>query len=626
MTYFSSRDPACRTPFGALAAGEEVRFALRAGWQEGAGWLLLFADGAWEEPAAIPLQESGTLAGRLLTAQGRFLRPGLYFYCFLFTGAGRERWLCRGECGEGVLLEQRGDLWQQTVYDPAAVPPEGCGGIYYQIFPDRFASSGQYLGRLPEGGRLHRDWGELPEYRPNAEGKIDNLDYFGGDLPGIRAKLDYLAGLGVTTVYLNPIFEARSNHRYNTADYETIDPLLGDEADFASLAKDAAGRGIRLMLDGVFSHTGSDSRYFNREGHYGPGGAWRDPQSPYAGWYRIDRASGRYDCWWGFETLPNVNEEHPGYLKYLCGEQGVLAKWMALGAGGWRLDVADELPDGFLDAVWRRVKAQDPAAPVIGEVWEDASNKVSYGARRRYLQGGQLDGVMNYPLRQAMIDFARGGGAEALLETVLTQLEHYPPGALDRCMNSLSTHDSPRIMTVLGGPEGEGRSRDWQAEHYFLPAEAYAAGRAKLLPLAMVQYFLPGCPCLYYGDEAGVCGYGDPFNRTTYPWGREDKALVEFFRRLGKIRTACRPLVASCRSFVPLAARGGLLLFCRRTGQGCLTVAVNLRGEPCPLPPIAGEVLLTAGEACRQRLGGFSGLVAVSGPGCPKSAHPGQEG
>ena len=256
---------------------------------------------------------------------------------------------------------------------------------------------------------IREDWGGQPYWRPNERGEVTNSDYFGGTLRGIEEKLPYLKSLHVTCLYLNPIFEAHSNHRYNTADYTKIDPVLGTEEDFQSLCAAAGRLGIRVMLDGVFSHTGSDSVYFNRQGRYPQPGAYQSQQSPYFSWYHFISWPEKYHSWWGFETLPEVEETDNNYNKYINGRQGVVRKWLKKGASGWRLDVADELPDSFLDQLTEAAKEEKPDAVVLGEVWEDATTKESYGSRRRYLLGRQLDSVMNYPFRNAVFGiFHRG--------------------------------------------------------------------------------------------------------------------------------------------------------------------------------------------------------------------------
>ncbi|MEG1850078.1 MAG: glycoside hydrolase family 13 protein, partial [Oscillospiraceae bacterium] len=411
-------------------------------------------------------------------------------------------------------------------------------------------------------------------------------DYFGGDLEGIREKLPYLEGLGVTALYLNPIFEAHSNHRYNTANYEKIDPLLGTEADFRALCADARAHGIAVVLDGVFSHTGSDSVYMNREGRYGERvGAARDPESPYRAWFSFEHYPDRYKCWWNFATLPEVRETEPSYLEYIAGQGGIIDRWMEAGAAGWRLDVADELPDAALDVLCAAMRRNHPDAPIIGEVWEDASNKSAYGTRRRYLLGRQLSSVMNYPLTDAILAFVRDGDAYSLFYTLLTQMENYPPPVLHALMNPLSTHDIERAVTRLAAPSCAGAGRDWQQAHNTLSPAQLARGKTLLRLASVLQYTLPGCPCLYYGDEAGMFGYKDPFNRGCYPWGGEDAALVDFFRTLGGLRRRVSCLTDGSFSLVRMSDE--VFAFVRRNAKESLYVAVNRSAVPCtpPLPP-----------------------------------------
>ena len=403
MTFFNSRNPIYRSPTGAVQAGTRVHFKI-----------------------TVPRSMACSAAYLLIQdADGRTVCCDM-FWCGM-NGDDHEWWECHfapqhaGLCfyhfelrtsrGHSVLKKDIGgearsggsEDWQLTVYAADFKTPDWlAGGVLYQIFPDRFCSSGEKKQDVPYGRTMHGDWYEQPEWRPNAAGEITNSDFFGGDLKGIEQKLGYLESLGVTCIYLNPIFESHSNHRYDTANYEKIDPLLGTEADFRALCTAAKARGIRILLDGVFSHTGSDSIYFNREGRYGDGGAYRSQQSPYYPWYSFRRWPDDYECWWNFITLPNVREGNPAYDAYINGESGIIRRWLEAGAAGWRLDVADELPDCFIDSLNRAVKGFDENALVLGEVWEDASNKTAYGVRRRYLMGGQLDSVMNYPFRAAL--------------------------------------------------------------------------------------------------------------------------------------------------------------------------------------------------------------------------------
>jgi len=338
----------------------------------------------------------------------------------------------------------------------------------------------------------------------------------------------------VTCLYLNPIFASPSNHRYNTSDYHCIDPLLGSEEEFRMLCEEARARGMRIMLDGVFSHTGSDSLYFNREGHYGKDvGAYRNPDSPYAEWYDFQTWPDKYDCWWGFETLPNVKELTPSYIDFIAGENGVLAHWARMGATSWRLDVADELPDEFIRILRARVKTLDPEGVLLGEVWEDPTSKRGSEGRRGYVNGDELDSVMNYCFTNAVIDFLTGRtDAYEFSDELLFLQEQYPLPFFRAALNLISSHDVERAMTRLtGAPSRHTMTRE-QQKLYRPTAESLALAARRMPLAAALQTVFPGVPCLYYGDEAGLTGMGDPYNRTTYPWGHEDTALLETMRSI----------------------------------------------------------------------------------------------
>ena len=578
---FNSRNPVYRNPVGAVAHGTNVHFkiALPRDLHCSAAVLRLTGD---ESGGAI---DRGMFWCGMNGTDFEWWEcdftpgaPGLYFYDFqLSTWRGTLR-LSRGFGGEGIL--GGGGVWQLTVYQKGFETPGWlAGGILYQIFPDRFYRSGEPKKNVPEDRRLHRAWDETPDWEPDAQGKITNRDYFGGDLKGVMQKLPYLKSLGVTCIYFNPVFEAHANHRYNTADYSRIDPLLGDEEDFKRLCAKAARVGIRVMLDGVFSHTGSDSVYFNREGRYGSGGAYNSQSSPYYNWYTFSRWPDAYDCWWNFITLPNVRENEPSYREYITGENGIVRKWLKNGASGWRLDVADELPDGFLDTLTAAARAEKPDALVLGEVWEDASNKTAYGKRRRYLLGGQLDSVMNYPFREAILGFLTGQNPADMMEIILSIQENYPPQVLRLLMNHIGTHDTERALTMLAGEPMKGQGRRWQSGQR-LTREQRQLGLRLLRLAALMQYTLPGVPCVYYGDEAGIEGYCDPFNRGSYPWGREDMELLEWYRRLGRLRAQALPVLRE-GVMEPVFAGNGCMAYVRRGETQKLLIAVNSRPEPC---------------------------------------------
>ena len=467
----------------------------------------------------------------------------------------------------------------------------------YQIFPDRFFFSGESKREGREDREYHNSWEELPEWRPNKDGIITNTDFFEGDLKGITQKLDYLQELGVTCIYLNPIFEAYSNHRYDTASYEDIDPLLGNEEDFKTLCEEAKKRGIRIVNDGVFSHTGSDSKYFNRQGRYKTIGAFNSKESPYFSWYDFNNWPYGYNSWWGFDTLPNTREDDPGYNEYINGENGIIRKWIKAGNSGWRLDVADELPDVFIENLRKAVKAQDDQAIVIGEVWEDASNKESYGSRRKFLLGDQLDTVMNYPFRSAILEYLKGIDAFHIMEGILCILENYPRPVIRNLMNFITTHDTERAITILAGEPLNGRNREFQFNTKM--TEEQRGYGVRLMRLAAgLMFTLPGFPCVYYGDEAGVEGYKDPFNRSTYPWGKEDKTLLEWHKSLGKVRRE-----NSCFNdgeFKDTYCKNNIMSYIRHD-EKCKVLCIFNAGyevveAPVPYEFAEGEILLSTHE------------------------------
>ncbi len=501
-------------------------------------------------------------------------RIGLYWYCFkLYTTFGIRYVVLSDPYKVSSIECNIGRSWQITCYKKGFETPKWpVGGVMYQIFPDRFNFSGEEKSIKRTDFQRNTDWYALPQWQPNENGEITNSDFFMGDLKGITQKLDYLEKLGVSCIYLNPISEAYSNHRYDTGDYSHIDPILGTEEDFITLCAEAKKRGIHIINDGVFSHTGSDSIYFNRSGRYGSGGAYRDKNSPYFSWYKFNEWPDNYNSWWGFYTLPEVIETSPAFNEYINGENGIIRKWMRCGNSGWRLDVADELPDEFMENLRKSVKEENPEAFIVGEVWEDASNKESYGARRKFLLGEQLDSVMNYVFRNAILDFCRGQDAKYTMDAIMSVIENYPRPVLRVLMNSLSTHDTERALTVIAGEPLNGRDRQWQASQKL--SETQRNRGIKLFKLAVaMQYTLPGFPCVYYGDEAGMEGYRDPFNRCCYPWGKEDSKLIEWHKQLADLRKSCSALWDG--DFAGVYARERRLAYIRHNNQFSLYCVFN---------------------------------------------------
>lgn len=523
---------------------------------------------------------------------------GLFFYKYRVSGLfGTYELFMRPEDFSqyyGEEIASRFDF-QLLVYEEREVPPEWfCGGILYQIFPDRFSSAGERP--IKSGAVLCRDRDRFPTFLRDREENKKNNVFFGGDLAGIEKKLDYLASLGVTALYLNPIFESPSNHRYDTADYRHVDEMLGGDEAFDRLLKAARKHGMEIILDGVFNHTGSDSIYFNAKGTYGSGGAAQTKDSPYYSWYTFERYPDRYDAWWDIHTLPRVRSDNPIYREFLFGREGVVRQYMKKGIAGWRLDVADELSDDFLREFTQTVLEEKPDALVLGEVWEDATTKVAYGERKRYLRGGELDSVMNYPVRQAIIDYLIRGDFMALRRTLLSIYGHYPPPAANTLMNILGTHDTERILTALGdGTAPQSLPYAALAEHEMRPEER-VRGKELLRLAVCIQMLLPGVPCIFYGDEAGIEGYGDPFCRRPYPWEGEDQEILSFYRAIGSVRRSERTILAH-GAFVLIYVDIDLLCFERQGDGETLVILVNRGEEEYEFYALCKGVELLSGES-----------------------------
>ena len=614
---YNSRSPLCRAPVGAVPSGTVVRFRV---YPESyrfpvRGYIVLWTDG--RTPRSVRMTHHGRFEDREVFEVDIPTEDyaGIVFYFFRFENEGGS--FCYGARigrtgGEAEFSASFSpNPYQLTVYSPAsaAAAPEWFGdGVSYQIFPDRFARSGAPLSPddvLADGTsmssrqRIARAWGDDPDPSPelfDGRMQVTNRDFFGGNLAGITEKLDYLASLGVTTIYMNPIFEAFSNHRYDTADYEHVDPLLGTEETLGTLCREAHARGMRVLLDGVFNHTGSDSRYFNRLGRYGDGGAFQSKESPYYKWYHFTKWPRSYESWWGMDSLPAVNENDPGYREYIAGENGIIRRWLRAGADGWRLDVADELPDSFIAEIKRAALAEKPDAFVIGEVWEDASSKISYSVRRKYILGVDgspaLDAVMGYVFRTAALRYRKGGSAADFRDEMEDLRENYPPYATHNSMNILGTHDTPRILTLLGTPDEvwEG-PKETRAKLVCAPEDRPRAVRL-LKVAAALQFCYPGSPTVYYGDEAGIEGSEDPYSRRTFPWGKEDGGILAHYRLLGDARRRYEALRRGSIEY--LAADGGLLAFRREVKDDPavppVIFASNVSDEMLPLNLEAGSV------------------------------------
>ncbi len=602
--YHHSRLLQYRSPQGAVACNTCVRLAAEAAGDDVAQVFLRL----WREDVGEQLVEMRREGGRVVADVTMPERPCLVWYFFVIHTSEGQTYYYGTESGEGMFVMHEPQAYQITVYDGAFTTPQHIReGIAYQIFPDRFKRSSwedfrgraQYHARLGRFLRIHDRWSEEICIDPSPGQRYYSPDdFYGGDLNGIREKLPYLAGLGITMLYLNPVFESPSNHRYDTADYNRIDPILGSGEEFCQLCREARGHGIRIMLDGVFSHTGADSRYFDKYSRYDELGAYESPDSPYSGWYTFFKFPDEYACWWNFPALPNVNELNPAYSAFITGETGVLSHWAGCGATSWRLDVADELPDEFIRSIRARIKQNDPEGVLMGEVWEDCSNKYGPGGRRGYVNGDELDCVMNYPFTDATIAFLTGRiDAHGYNHRLQTLREHYPRPLYEACLNLLGSHDIVRPATALAGAPDRNALNRAQQRVYTPSAADAARGKRRLVLGTALQCALPGVPCIYYGDEAGMTGMADPFNRGTYPWGSEDRDLLGAFTRLLNARRDTPALRSGLCRMGALSPEVFAVVRYTADGQSAAVLLIN-RSEHAQTVTLDPDSLNEGPDAC----------------------------
>lgn len=565
---FNSRKIECKSPYGAVKCGEKLSLHFPiASWVSVDKMYVFIRLGDVSTPVEMRFEKSEN-GFSVYTADYVFDAAGIYYYRFEMRNRDGVWYYGRGENGESVCGENLPE-WQLTVYKSTYKTPDFAkGNIIYHIFVDRFNRADGV--KTKRKYRLHESFSESPEV-VSADGKYYADDFFGGNFNGIREKLDYLEELGVGIIYLSPIFKAYSNHRYDTGDYLKVDELLGTEDDFKRLLDAAHEKGMKIILDGVFNHSGADSLYFNKFGTYDSLGAYQSKSSPYYDWYYFKKFPDEYACWWGCDNVPDLNKSNKDYRALVFGKNGVVEKWQKLGADGWRLDVVDELPIDFVNLLIKKIKSVNKDALVIGEVWEDASTKASYGELRPYLLGDQLDGTMNYPFMNAIIAYVRDGDEKFFKDTVQSILENYPKETVYCLMNSLGTHDTVRIINALS----DVRAHGWSKTHklgYKLPDSEYEKAKKKLYLASVLQFTLPGIPSIFYGDEAGLQGFDDPINRRPYPWGSEDKEILAHYKKLGRIRRENRAVFSGGFN---MRDENGLVAYERAGGDDEILIAVN---------------------------------------------------
>ncbi len=540
-----------------------------------------------------------------LDTEREALAPGLYFCRLTVESAVGTLYAYGGNCLRFAFLHgEIPAVFQLTLSRFSHKEPSWAhGGVIYHIFVDRFYRGGS--APVKEGGVLNPDWEKgAVEYPPYPGAPLANNTFFGGDLDGVRKKLSYIASLGTKIIYLSPVFRAASNHKYDTGDYTEVDAAFGGERALRSLIKEAGKYGIRVILDGVFNHTGADSLYFNRYGSYSTLGAYQSKASPYYHWYTFKNFPDDYEAWWGIEILPRLNLTNPDCRAYFVGSGGVISKCAALGIGGMRLDVADELDSNFIASIKNRLCEEDADAILYGEVWEDASNKIAYSRRTRYYLGDELDGVMNYPLRTGVIRYLRDKDEGALRYYFDEVALNMPKRAADAAMNLLGTHDTLRVLTALGGASPNGKSND-ELSTLRMSKNERAHAISMLKAAYLIAATVSGIPSVYYGDEVGVEGYSDPFNRTPFPWHNMDEDLLDYYRAVGELRKKAVYLDGEMRL---LHLDKSLLAFSREKNGVCAVTVYN-NGEgglTLSLPShasvwmggtlLGGKLLLLGGE------------------------------
>ncbi len=629
-----TRNPDYRSPGGAVPAGTPVTLRLRTYSGDVTDVSLRLYDDRRDTARIVPMTLERSAGGYdfwSLTVTPT--EPTVLWYRFIVrdgsdTDFYEDDFLdpdgtYRGyrEGGAGIAYEESPDLsFQLTVYDPAFRTPDWLKeATLYQIFPDRFRNgdpgndviSGTHpFYDNPHGGITYTTWNSrVIDPRDPASPYADRWceDFYGGDLEGITEKLDELRAMGITALYLNPVFLSPSNHKYDTADYEQVDPHLGGDAALRALLTAAQARGMHVILDGVFNHTASDSRYFDKYGRFDDVGAYESQASPYFDWYTFDEWPDDYRAWWGYDTLPILRSANPAVRTYIYSGTGAIAtRWVLSGTAGWRLDVGGDIDPGltrdpandYWEGFRAAVKAADPEAVIIGEEWGDATP---------WLLGQEWDAVMNYRFRSALLSFLRerryedndnntasyGGVLDPITPSELNAWLHsleedYPPEAWAAMLNLLDSHDTNRLRFVLAkGQRGEDTAHlPYNPATDLSPAEVDAYQRL----IALLQFTLPGAPMVYYGDEVGVDAPGawyngkwedDPYNRVPFPWEDEPgyyaqrPTITQTYHLLGEVRQAIPALRLGDFRTLLVDDEAKLYAYARRADDEVALVLVN---------------------------------------------------
>lgn len=558
-----------KKPCGACVKNTQVEYTLKVSkfMSFESAYFVMHKDG--EEPQMYEMTRKYTDDKYIhLTYSIKYEEAGFYWYHFEVKTKDNIYKLIRDDCLDVVVGSADNNYLQLVIAKESNVDKSFKKGIIYHIFVDRFNKSGVVKPR--SGLTLCSDWGKDVEIEYNDEGERVNNICYGGNFAGIIEKLKYLKSLNVGTIYFSPIMEGNSNHKYDVADYSKVDSMFGSQEDFENLVKQAKKLGMTIIIDGVFNHTGSDSVYFNKNGRYRTVGAYQSKNSKYYSWYNFSEYPNKYECWWGIKTLPQT-EEDSGFFDYIAGRGGIVEKYMSMGIGGFRLDVVDELTNNFLHEICASARRVNPKAFMIGEVWEDASSKISYNERKEYFLGGNLDSVTNYPMKNAILEYVKTGDTHAFVNIVNLIKDQYPKEIQNNLMNIIDTHDTIRAITYLGSD-----SQNLFTDNYIMTEEERERGK-KLLKLAtIIQYTVMGLPTVFYGDEAGLEGTKDPFCRKPYPWGKEDTDLIDWYVTLGNLRNN-KVLIDGDMNIK--YSSNGILIYERVKDDNKVIVAINRSSE-----------------------------------------------
>jgi glycosidase len=675
-----SRDLLYRTPGGAVPAGRDVLIRFRTFHNDVTGVSLrlynLNENGQQILAMTVAASDVSCYQEGLEQSTCDFWEatvhqttPNNFWYRFIVTdGTDTDYYADNTSALDGGLGNTTDDAVDNSYalmfYDPAfSAPAWARNASIYQIFPDRFRNGRTNNDPQTNDVRyddpvLQMQWGVLPEgycrnytdansncpwrfdstppdWSPTKEGPRGR-DYYGGDLKGVDQYLDYLHSLGVNTIYFNPIFDAGSNHGYDTQDYRKIDPYFATQKDWDDLVKHANQVGIRIVLDGVFNHMSSDSPLFDRYHHYATVGACESLTSTYRSWFTFhDVAAGTgtcvgsagansatYDGWFGFDSIPVLTKTNAQVQDYFLTSSDSISKhWLRLGASGWRLDVMGDssFPPGYWESFRGVVKQTKPDALIVSETWQKDSTLL------RMLRGETADTSMNYRLRDAVIGFLAPQGFDSkgfadsgriiLPSEFASRLESvredYPDAAYYSLMNLLDSHDTERLRWTLTPGDETTASKEQNAANV-------TAGKLRQKLASLIQFTVPGAPTVYYGDEVGVTGDDDPDDRRTYPWldrgGAPDQGLFNHYQMLNTIRRTNTALTQGDFKVLLADDSAQVVAYGRKTGSQAAVILVNRSAQTQAVSiPVSGY--LPNGISLNQTyvVGTGGGPVSVSG-------------